>query len=89
MLARCARAGNVRECVLAANASEAVVADQSTLERVDARRARSESQKLYLSIDHSSAVTYLHRGDMFGQRCPVVKEKLKTPRVADSSRRRS
>jgi hypothetical protein len=56
--------------------------DADDIAAVFALGAEMSDERQWVNFDHSSAVTYLHRGDMFGQRCPVVKEKLRLAAVA-------
>ena len=56
--------------------------DSDDIAAVFALGAEMSDELQWVNFDHSSAVTYLHRGDMFGQRCPVVKEKLRLAAVA-------
>ena len=56
--------------------------DSDDIAAVFALGAEMSDELQWVNFDHSSAVTYLHRGDMFGQRCPVVKEKLRAAAIA-------
>ena len=56
--------------------------DADDIAAVFALGAEMSDELQWVNFDHSSAVTYLHRGDMFGQRCPVVKEKLRAAAIA-------
>ena len=56
--------------------------DADDIAAVFALGAEMSDERQWVNFDHSSAVTYLHRGDMFGQRCPVVKEKLRAAAIA-------
>ena len=56
--------------------------DSDDIAAVFALGAEMSDELQWVNFDHSSAVTYLHRGDMFGQRCPVLKEKLRLAAVA-------
>ena len=56
--------------------------DGDDIAAVFALGAEMSDELRWINLDHSSAVTYLHRGDMFGQRCPTVKEKLRAAALA-------